>query len=379
MMLQDESPPSSPKQSEAAADGNPEPAGNGLEDVVAVVMAGGIGTRFWPLSTPQRPKQFLTELAGRSLYMQAFDRARLLVPADRILVMTGAAFLDLVRQETPDVPPENVIPEPLRRDTAAAVILASLIVADRQPDAVMAVFPSDHFIGDAAEFHRTLATAVARARQGGLGTIGIRPTYAATGYGYLRLAASAEPLAAQRVEEFVEKPDRQKAEQYLASGQFLWNSGIFVWQARELLQAAERHLPDTYGALAGLTDAAGEEAFSERAMESFRRIKPISIDFGVMEKARDVWCVPAAFEWNDIGGWLATDQLIPPDERGNQVSGNAFLDEVTGTLVIGEPGHPIAVVGLTDCIIVHSDAGTLVCHKSAADRIKPLISRILGL
>ena len=353
------------------------PAADAFRDVVAVLMAGGAGVRFWPLSTPTRPKQFLTELAGRSLYVQAFERARSLVPPARIQVMTGAGFLDFVREQTPGVPRGNVILEPLRRDTAAAAILAALVVARRRPDGIMIVLPSDHFVGDAAEFRQTMAAAVARARRGGLGTVGIRPTRPATDFGYLQLADPPMPRRPQRVERFVEKPRRRKAEQYVASGTYLWNSGIFVWQARELLRAAEQHLPGTYRALAGLADAVTAKDFPRRARKAFSRIRPISVDYGIMEKADDVWCVPGAFEWDDVGGWLAAERLMPADARGNRIRGRVFLDEVAGTLVLGQPDHPIAVAGLTDCIIVHSEAGSLVCHKSAVERIKPLIQRLL--
>jgi len=353
-------------------------AAHPFRDVVAVLMAGGAGTRFWPLSTPGRPKQFLTELADQSLYAQAFERARSLVPASRIQVMTGAGFLEVVRRQTPAVARANVILEPLRRDTAAAAVLAALVVARRWPEAVMAVFPSDHFIGDEAEFRRTMAAAVARARRGGLGTIGIRPTGPATGFGYLRLAEPPAPRRPQAVERFVEKPDARKARRFVASGRYLWNSGIFVWQARELLRAAERYLPVAYRTLAPLAEAAGTADFARRARAAFRRLRPVSVDFGIMEKADDVWCVPAAFEWDDVGGWPAVERLMAADADGNRVRGRVFLDGTRGSLVLGKADRPIAVAGLTDCIIVQSDAGLLVCHKSAAERIKPLIQRLLG-
>ncbi len=362
-------------QARPQPDGPPPEA---LRDVVVVLMAGGIGTRFWPLSTPDNPKQFLRELTDRSLYEQAVDRARQLVPDERILVMTNADFVELVRTQSPELPRENVICEPLRRDTAAAIVLAALMAEHRHPGCVTVVMPSDHFIGDMPAFRRTMASAVERARQGGLGTIGIRPSFPAESFGYLELAAKPGDLEAVPVERFVEKPDRETAEAYVASGRFLWNSGMFVWRARAVLGAAETHLPKTYRVLAKLAESFHDDAFPQRALDAFQRIEAISIDYGVMEHAEDVWVVPAIFQWSDVGGWLAAEALIPADAGGNRVRGSVTLDQTAGALVINKLDRPVVVAGLTDCIVVQCDSGTLVCHKGAADRIKPLIKDLLG-
>ena len=348
-----------------------------LENTVAVLMAGGIGTRFWPLSTPRRPKQFLTEWAEHSLFMMSGQRARWVVPADRILVMTNAAFSEKARAQAPDVSPDNIILEPLRRDTAPAIILAALAVQRRWPGAVMLVFPSDHHIEDERGFRETMAAAVRRAREGGLGTIGIRPTWPATGYGYLRVTRTPQVLEPTPVEEFIEKPDQQTAEKYVRGGRYVWNAGIFAWQAEALLAAARRHLPETHDALADLVDADGRMADPDRAREAFERVEPVSVDFGIMEKADDVWCVPATFHWDDVGGWLAVERLMEADADGNRLRGWVYLDGTTGCTVIGKSDRPLAVTGLKDCVIVQSEDGTLVCHKSATEDVKRLIQRVL--
>jgi len=355
------------------------PAGSAdiLENTVAVLMAGGIGTRFWPLSTPRRPKQFLTEWAERSLFMMTGDRARWVAPADRILVMTNAAFHEKARAQSPDVPPDNIILEPLRRDTAPAIILAALAVQRRWPGAVMLVFPSDHYIEDERGFRETMAAAVRRAREGGLGTIGIRPTWPATGYGYLRVTRTPQVLEPTPVEEFIEKPDQATAEKYVRGGRYVWNAGIFAWQAEALLAAARRHLPEMHDALADLVDADGRMADPDLAREAFERVEPVSVDFGIMEKADDVWCVPATFQWDDVGGWLAVERLMEADADGNRLRGRVYLDGTTGCIVIGKSDRPLAVAGLKDCVIVQSEDGTLVCHKSAAEDVKRLIRRVL--
>jgi len=358
--------------------GQRRPATDRFTGVVPVLMAGGFGTRLWPLSTPDRPKQFLTEWQGRSLFQQALDRATQLAPAQRVLVMTSASLAPFVRDQAPELPTENVVLEPLRRDTGPAVVLAAMVVAERWPEAVMAVFPSDHFIADEEAFVQTVAAAVARAKEGGLGTIGIAPSSPATRFGYLHLGQAAVPLVPQPVETFVEKPDRARAEAYLATGLYLWNSGIFIWQARTLLEAARQHLPETCAALSQVAAHVGQESFGPRAKEAFEQIRAASVDYGIMEKASDVWCVPASFDWDDIGGWQAAARLLPRDEANNCVQGNVFLDDANGCIILGEADRSLAVAGLSDCIIVQSRAGTLVCHKSAADRIKPLVQRILG-
>jgi mannose-1-phosphate guanylyltransferase len=312
----------------------------------------------------------LTEFGGQSLYGQAVDRARRLAPLDRILVSTSKDLVPFVRTQTPEIPRKNILVEPVRRDTAAALVYAALVVERRWPGSVMVATPSDHFIGDVAAFRRTIGCAVARARQGGLGTIGIVPTFAATEFGYLQLARPPRQLDCQRVRRFVEKPDGRTAATYLASGRYLWNAGIFVWKAEELLKAARRHLLQTFHALSRLVRSMGQTSFARRSLRTFQRLRPISIDYAVMEKTDDVWCVPGAFEWNDVGNWLAIEQLIPPDEQGNRVRGNVFLEEVSGAIVFGDAGHPI--------IVAQTPSGTLICHKSFSHRLRGVIGKVRG-
>lgn len=356
----------------------PGPGRRDLDDVVVVLMAGGVGMRFWPLSEPSQPKQFLTALTGTSLFAQAAERARLLVPWDRVLVMTNEAFAGLVHTQTPDVPCGNVLLEPCRRDTAAANILAAVVAERRFPGCVMVSAPSDHLVSDTDAFRETMGRALARARQGGLGTIGITPDFPATAYGYLRLSAAPAGAEPVEVEQFVEKPQQAQAEEYFASGRYLWNAGIFVWQARELLAASEQHLPEIHRALIGVRDVVGKSTFEARVREAFEQIDPISIDYGVMEKAHNIWAVPATFDWSDLGDWSSITQVIPPDEDGNRVRGAAVLEEATGNMVITDSEHPVAVAGLSDCIVIHGPCGTLVCHKRMADRIKSIVQRING-
>ncbi len=349
-----------------------------FRQVVAVLMAGGAGTRFWPLSTPDLPKQFLGLLTEKPLYVQATERASLLVPWNRVLVMTHAGLAGLVRDQSPHVPPANVILEPARRNTAAAIILAAVIIHHRWPGSTMVAMPTDHLIGDMEAFRQTLARAVARAREGGLGTIGIPPTYPSTEFGYLRLPGPPDGTGPVRIEQFVEKPDLGRARQCVASGRCLWNSGIFVWQSRVLLEAAARHLPQVYHPLAALDAVVDTEEFPRRALEVFEQIESVSVDYGIMEKADDLWAVPAAFSWNDVGNWLAAAELLPADADGNRLRGNVTFDQAHNNLVIGESSRPLLVVGLCDCIIVQGPYGTLVCSKSHVNSLKSAIERVLS-
>jgi mannose-1-phosphate guanylyltransferase len=350
---------------------------NKFHDVTVVLLAGGGGTRFWPLSTPARPKQFLTELTPRSLYQQAVERARLLAPPERILVLTNEAFAGFVAEQSPEIPPANVVLEPLRRDTAAALILGAVLVERLTPGNIMVAMPSDHLVRPLDAFRATLDAAVTAARDGGLGTIGITPTYPATGYGYLLAADRPQSLEPMPVEKFVEKPDRPRAEQYVASGRYFWNSGLFVWRAAALLEAAARLAPAVYGPLAGLGRAFGSPAFPAELRSAFEAVQPISIDYAIMENSTNVWLVPAAFQWSDVGGWSAALELLPAAAHGNHVSGLAVLHDVADSVVLTDADHPVIVVGLSGYVVIRGPGGILVCPRDRVDQIKPLVEQIL--
>jgi mannose-1-phosphate guanylyltransferase len=238
--------------------------------------------------------------------------------------------------------------------------------------------PSDHLVTGRQAFRGAMAAAVAQARQGRLVTLGIPPTEPATRFGYLELADPPAALNPQRVRRFVEKPPPAKARHYAASGRHLWNSGIFIWRAARLLEEAARHLPETYRALAPLAAHFGRATFARKARRAFDRLTAVSIDYGIMERAEEVWVVPAAFPWSDLGGWRAAEALLRPDKSGNRCAGRVELDEVSGTLAVTSEDEAMLVAGVRDLVVVRGPGGVLVCHKSAADRLKPLVGRILG-
>lgn len=339
----------------------------------AAVLAGGSGTRFWPASTARVPKQFLPLTGGAPMLRVSVDRLLPLVPAERLCVVTSAATRDDVLALLPEVPPANVLGEPRGRNTAAACALAARWAAARDPDAVLVTTPADHFVEPATEFRELLLAAAERAADGGaLMTLGLRPTFAATGYGWIRLG---EPVAASRgrsvrvVESFVEKPDRERAERFLADGGHLWNLGLFAWRARTFLAALARHLPETAEALAAADDAAALAA-------AYERIPSISVDHAVLEKHDRVECLPCAFRWDDLGSFAALARHLPADAAGNAAAGPLVAVDAKGCVAWAEDGRMTALVGVEDLIVVHAHGVTLVAPLSRAEDVRKAVDAL---
>lgn len=349
-------------------------------DLIAVIMAGGAGTRFWPMSTEARPKQFLTLFGDRSLIQRSHDRLRGLVPPERVLVLTHAAYVDLVREQLPEIPPDNVVGEPLRRDTAAAVALAALLARHRFQTGVMAVLTADHLIDPKETFQQSMRSAAAQAStSGALYTFGIPPTYPATAYGYLekgRPLSEVEGGAHFELKRFVEKPDRQTAENYLSSGQFLWNSGMFVWTLDAILAEFARQLPQHLEKLEPVLASDRQSGFGEALRRAFEGLKPVSVDFGIMENARQIRCVAAPFDWNDVGGWLALEEHLNTDDAGNSARGRIAVHEAANNLVFCENAdEQVALVGVSGMVIVRSGETTLVMDRDHAEALKELVKK----
>lgn len=345
-----------------------------------VIMAGGSGTRFWPYSTTEKPKQFL-DLTGEGTMLElTVKRLQGLVENENIWVMTGEAFCDLVHEQCPDIPQSQIIGEPMMRDTSAAIALAAGLVENRDPDSVMVVLPADHVIRDVEGFHKTLKKAVALAEQGEVVTIGIKPSYAAEIYGYLEQGQAKSEEGCFALESFVEKPSREKAESYIASGRYNWNAGMFVWPLAELLGKLEIHLPEHAKMARTLGENHESAVWMEKAKEVFSALDKVSIDYGLMEKLESIAMVEAEFDWNDVGGWLALEDLLDQDENGNTLQGANVVRDVKNNIVITQnKARPTLVSGVSDCIIVNADVGTLVCHRNEIERIKDLVEAIRKL
>lgn len=347
-------------------------------DLVVVIMAGGAGTRFWPLSTEEKAKQFLNLFGDRTLLQKSFDRVSDLVPPERILVLTNAAFVSIVKEQLPQIPVENIIGEPTRRDTAAAVALAAALCRRRFGNPVMATLTADHLIEPVDVFQKTLLSAARRAvDDNALYTFGIEPTYPATGYGYLERGlqiADEDGIEHFQLERFKEKPDLETASQYIESGRFYWNSGMFVWTTDAILKEIEMHLPDHAKALSRVAAFDRTPQWDHALKAAFESLQAVSIDFGVMEKAQNVYCVASKFSWSDVGGWLALKSCLPEDEAGNYCRGDTMTLDATDNLVFCEdPKETMVLIGVKDLVVVRAGSRTLITHKDRTEDIKKLV------
>jgi mannose-1-phosphate guanylyltransferase len=350
-------------------------------DLVVVIMAGGVGTRFWPLSTTERPKQFLDLFGDRTLLQKSFDRIANLVPPERILVLTNATFVSIVKEQLPEIPAENIIGEPVRRDTAAAVGLAAFLCRKRFGNPVIVTLTADHLIEPADLFCKTLLSAAMRAaKDNALYTFGVVPTYAATGYGYLERGAHMgddDGIQHFHLLRFKEKPDRETAMEYVESGQFYWNSGMFVWATDVIVEEMEKHLPDHAKALSRAVSFDQTPQWEGALKEAFESLHRVSIDFGLMEKAEKVYCVASDFSWNDVGGWLALKSCLEEDKAGNYSRGNILTLDATENLIFSQkPDETIMLVGVEDLVIVRAGGKTLVTHKDRTEDVKKLVERM---
>jgi mannose-1-phosphate guanylyltransferase len=347
-------------------------------DLVVVIMAGGVGTRFWPLSNDKRPKQFLKLFGDRTLLQMSLDRVSGLVPPERVLVLTNQAFVPMVKEQLPEIPAENIIGEPMRRDTAAAVGLAAVLCRNRFGNTVIVTLTADHLIEPVSLFHETLFSAAYRAADGkALYTFGIEPTYPATGYGYLERGiriADEDGIEHFQLVSFKEKPNLETAREYVDSGRFYWNSGMFVWTADAILEEIEMHLPNHAKALARMAPFDQTSEWDEALKVAFESVHGVSIDFGVMEKAQRVCCVASKFSWSDVGGWLALKSCLPQDDAGNCCRGESVTLDAKNNLVFCEdPREIVMLVGVKDLVIVRAGERTLITHKERAEDIKKLV------
>ena len=351
---------------------------NRMREFYAVILSGGSGERFWPLSTPDRPKQFLSVFGGKSLIRQAVDRLQGLVPPERILVVTGAALAKATRQELPELPRANLILEPCRRDTAPAVATACGVVERLGGErAVAAILTADQLMRDESSFRRVLADAAdVAARFDDVVTMGVRPDHPATGFGYIRFGDREQTRTAtefRRALAFVEKPDEATAKRYVQSGRYAWNAGMFVWRVA-VMKRALAAVPE----LAALEAELATSRKSVRAILAARyeALTKISIDYAVMEQAKNILVSSADFGWDDVGTWSAADRHLATDARENVVRGDVTLLDASDTVAISEGGPQIAVLGVRGLVIVASGQSVLVADKSRVQDLKLVLRRM---
>jgi mannose-1-phosphate guanylyltransferase len=344
----------------------------------AVVMAGGSGTRFWPKSRRNKPKQLLCLYGDATMLQQTVRRIGPLVPPERVWVITGADQAAAIRAQLPDVPAGNVVAEPCPRDTAPCVGLAAEIIARIDSDGTMIVMPADHVIEPAEKFQRTVRAAVQviDANPTALITFAIKPTRPETGYGYIERGeklGEPEGIPLYQVKQFREKPDRATAEEFLASGRFAWNSGIFLWRARAILDALAQYRPALATALKRLRPALGTPAEAEAIAREYPNLEKVPIDKAVMEKAPNVRVLEVLYDWSDVGDWRSLAAFIPPDAQGNSTQGPVFPVESRDCLIIADDGDLIATLGVEDLVIVQSGGATLIARKDQLDQLKRLV------
>ncbi len=343
----------------------------------AVIMAGGGGTRFWPRSRRQRPKQFLTLAGDRSLLQQAFDRVEALAPG-RTWVITGAAHRDETARQLPEVAQDHIVGEPCGRDTAACIGLGAALIAANDPDGVMIVTPADHVIEPAREFARAaqVAEQMALEHPAALVTFGIAPSYAATGYGYIRKGeqvAQRQGVPVHRVERFREKPNEDLAREYVGSGEYFWNSGIFVWKAATVLAVLAQQKPQLEAAVRRIADAWETPRRDEVLRAEYPGLERVSIDYAVMEKASDVLVVQAPYQWDDVGSWLALERMHPQDADGNTVLAEHAGIETKHCVIVAEPGRLVTTIGVANLLIVQDGDAILVADRRDEGTVKQLV------
>ena len=364
-----------------------------IKDRFVIIMAGGRGERFWPVSREKMPKQLLTLLGKRSFLQQAVDRVLPLVPAKNIFVITNEAQLPEVRKQLPKIPKQNLIAEPMGRDTCAAVTLGAALVGARSTMGVMAVLPADHVIPDEKKFQQVLNDSFDLAARGrAIVTIGIKPTEPATGYGYIRVGEALPPPSGAkkykttffRAEQFVEKPHFDRALEYVNSGLYRWNAGMFVWSFVTITEGLQKHQPEMYAACQRWFKAANQPSRSggiaKVLAKEYPDIKKISIDYALMEHAQNVIVADGVFEWDDFGSWTALARHLKADPEGNCAVADFIHVDAARNIIYDartkDRRTPIAVVGLRDSILVQTDDAVLLAHKSQAQKVKELVKKL---
>lgn len=348
----------------------------------ALIMAGGGGTRLWPLSRKGKPKQLLKLVSERTMFQEACDRVLRRLSPEQVFVVTGRDQIPLMQEQVPELPPENYIAEPFGRGTAPCIGLSALYLRRCDPEAVMTVLTADHYIEKVEHFLDVLAAAEKVAQEGHLVTLGITPDHPSTGYGYIRrgeLLGQVDGFTVYRAEQFTEKPDEATARHFLETGLYSWNSGMFIWRISAVMAEFRRQMPELYAQLMEIDAALGTPQEQEVLERVWPQVQPQTIDYGIMEGARDVAVIPVDIGWSDVGSWASLLDILAADEDGNvvmNVARHLGLD-TRRTLVYGQnPRRLIATIGLEDMIVVDTDDVVLICPRSKAQAVREVVKRL---
>ena len=343
----------------------------------AVIMAGGVGSRFWPVSRQETPKQFIQVLEANTLIQNTVARLQGMVPPERCFIVTHERYVEQTAEQLPGIPRENILAEPFARNTAPCIAFAARFLHRRDPDATMVVLPADHVIQNVRAFQEVLRAGISAAeREGALVTIGIQPTYPATGYGYIQYKGAVEhepdDVTAFPVKTFAEKPDLPTAERFIDSGDFLWNSGMFIWQTESILGALAEHLPAVADTFEEASQHFGTPAEDAAVRDAYSRCPSISIDYGVMERSDHVFVIPGEFDWNDVGDWKAVYDLHEKNSSGNVILGNAIAQDSVNCLIKANE-RLVVLVGMSDVVVVDTEDATLVCRMDETQEVKSVV------
>jgi mannose-1-phosphate guanylyltransferase len=343
------------------------------------IMAGGIGSRFWPMSRTSYPKQFLDILhTGRTLIQQTFDRYSKIVPSENIYIVTSVEYTGIVKKQLPELNADNILSEPSRKNTAPCVAYVSFKLLQKNPEATLIVAPADHLILEPDQFVKTANNALSFVSHlNALVTLGIKPTYPNTGYGYIQHESIQAADDVYKVKTFTEKPNRELAKTFISSGDFLWNAGIFFWKAKNIVSAFEKHLPEMYDVFAAEKDKFNTSEETKAIEHIYPQCTNISIDFGVLEKADNVYVIPASFGWSDLGTWNSAWESMDKDYLGNAVAGKkVMVVDATKCVVHVPDGKLVVVQGLDDFIVVDTKDVLLICKKEKEQEIKEYVAEV---
>lgn len=350
-----------------------------MEKLYCLIMAGGSGTRFWPRSRVAKPKQYLGLFGNESLLQSTIKRFETFTDAENIYIVSNKQQAEVLEEQTPQLPKENLIYEPVGKNTLPCIGLAAMFAEKENPDGIMVVAPSDHLIKDENLFRDTVLSAAKIAEEkDGIVTIGITPTYPATGYGYVQTAEDItgnEKISQFKVERFVEKPDEATASKYLKEGGFYWNSGLFIFKVSVFLDAVKKFAPELYADLRKIQSDMGNPSFEQTLDTIYRAVQSISVDYGIMEHAKNIYLVEGNFDWNDLGSWESVYQVDEKDEKGNAVNGEAILQDAENSYVYSDKGL-VAVVGLDDVVVVQHGNTTLVCKRDKTEEVKKIVEKL---
>ena len=341
----------------------------------ALIMAGGKGTRFWPLSTEEKPKQFLNLIGEDTMIQMTINRIKPIIPIERIFVCTGEMYVNLVKEQLPELPDRNIIVEPEGRNTAPCIALSALVIKRYYKDANIVVLPSDHLIKDEEEFRNVILSGdkFLEYNKEAIITLGMEPTRPETGYGYIKYGKETPRVTnykVMKVESFVEKPNLERAKLYLSEGNYLWNGGMFIWSVNTIIDQIKCHSKDTYNALS-IVEIINEDVLQDFINDNYKFTEAISIDYAVLEKAKDIYVIPSNFGWDDVGSWEALDRYGKKDEAGNVLVGSSKVVDSQENLIVSS-NLDIVVEGLQNIYVIENDGKILVGQKSNVANVKEL-------